>query len=302
MKNLELAQKLQTVSAINLTPFRGESREIDWDALEQNIRFLLDNGVKVIVPCGNTSEFFSLTLEEAKQEIERVVRWVDGRAVVVAGIGYGVETAVELGRHAQCAGADAVMIHQPIHPYITEKGALAYYRRIMEALDIPSVVYFKDPNLSDDILKELAPMEQFIAVKYAINDLPRFARVVREIPKEHGITWICGTAEKWAPFFWHAGAVGFTSGLVNVHPEFSLGMLKALRENDAETVWRIWRRILPFEDLRAKYNSGNNVAVVKEAMNLLGMKGGLLREPLDPLGESDREELQRILTDWGLLK
>jgi len=302
MKNLELAQQLQTVCAINLTPFRGEQREIDWDALEQNIRFLLDNGVKVIVPCGNTSEFFSLTLEEAKQEIERVVRWVDGRAVVIAGIGYGVETAVELGRHAQRAGADAVMIHQPIQPYITEKGAVAYYRKIMEALDIPSVVYFKDPNLSDDILKELAPVEQFIAVKYAINDLPRFARVVREIPKEHGITWICGTAEKWAPFFWHAGAVGFTSGLVNVHPEFSLGMLRALQQNDTDTVWNLWKQILPFEDLRAKYNSGNNVAVVKEALNLLGMKGGLLREPLDPLNESDREELKRMLTDWGLLK
>lgn len=301
MKYAHLTQQLHTVCAISMTPFIGEDKAIHWEALERNIRFLLDNGVKVIVPCGNTSEFYALTFEEAKQEIQKVVEIVNKRALVVAGIGYSVEMAIELGRFAQKAGADAVMIHQPIHPYITERGAVSYYKKIIEALDIPSIVYFKDPYLSDDVLKALAPLDKFIAVKYAINDLPRFARIVREIPEECGIAWICGTAEKWAPFFYHAGAVGFTSGLVNVHPQLSFRMLRALQAGDQKTVWEVWKEVLPFEDLRAKYNNGNNVVVIKEAMNQLGMDAGVTREPVDPLNAQDREEVTNILKGWGLL-
>ncbi|GAB7387012.1 dihydrodipicolinate synthase family protein [Bacillaceae bacterium] len=301
MSYAEWGKKLETVCAINVTPFDPDTKEIDWKGVEENIEFLIQHGTKVIVPCGNTSEFYALTLEEAKEEIRRVVEIVNGRATVVAGIGYSVAAAIELGRYAAQVGADAVMIHQPIHPYVTNEGAVSYFKTIIEALEIPSVVYFKDPHLSDNVLKEIAPLEKFVAVKYAINDLPRFAKIVREIPPEHNVTWVCGTAEKWAPFYYHAGARGFTSGLVNVCPQKSFAMLQALRERDEETVWRIWEEVLPFEDLRAKYNNGNNVVVVKEAMNQIGLNAGVTREPVAPLDERDREELRNILQSWGLL-
>ncbi|UFJ43104.1 dihydrodipicolinate synthase family protein [Brevibacillus humidisoli] len=301
MNYAEISGKLETISAINITPFDEETREVNWDKLEENIRFLLDHGIQSIVPCGNTGEFYSLTIEEAKEEIKRVVEIVNGRALVIAGIGYALPIAIELGQYAQQAGADAVMIHQPIHPYVTDRGAGSYFKKIIETLDIPSILYFKDHNLSDNVLKELAPLEKLIAVKYAINDLPRFAKTVREIPDEHQITWICGTAEKWAPFFYHAGARGFTSGLVNVYPEKSLRMLEALHNGDQEQVWKIWEDILAFENLRAKYNNGNNVVVIKEAMAQIGMNPGITREPVDPLQAEDRAEVQAILQSWGLL-
>ncbi|MDF2724730.1 MAG: dihydrodipicolinate synthase [Paenibacillus sp.] len=297
----ELSTQLETISAISMTPFYPGTKAIDWDGLEQNIHFLLGHGVKVIVPCGNTSEFYALTLEEAKAQVKRVVDIVGGRALVVAGIGYAADTAIELGAYAQEAGADAVMIHQPIHPYITNRGAISYYTKIMDALDMPTIIYFKDANLSDDVLKELAPLEKLVAVKYAINDLQRFTKLVRDVPKEHGVTWICGTAEKWAPFFYHSGAKGFTSGLVNLYPQKSFEMLAALQRGDQETVWKAWEETLPFENLRAKYNSGNNVVVVKEAMNQLGLSAGVTREPVDPLDDHDRAEVIKILKGWGLL-
>ncbi|MFM1652538.1 dihydrodipicolinate synthase family protein [Brevibacillus sp. B_LB10_24] len=297
----EYAKRFETISAISMTPFYPDTKEIDWDALEQNICFLLENGVKVIVPCGNTSEFYSLTLDEAKAQIKRVVEIVNGGALVLAGIGYGADTAIELGKYAQDVGADAVMIHQPIHPYITNRGAISYFKKIMDALDIPSVIYFKDPNLSDEVLKELAPLEKLVAVKYAVNDLQRFTKLVREIPREHNVTWICGTAEKWAPFYFHSGAKGFTSGLINVYPEKSFEILTALQQGDHETAWKAWEDTLPFEDLRAKYNNGNNVVVVKEAMNQLGLTAGVTREPVDPLDDIDRAEVTKILRSWGLL-
>ncbi|GAA0356992.1 dihydrodipicolinate synthase family protein [Bacillus horti] len=302
MKFADIAKRLETISAINITPFDLETKEINWERLEENVQFLLKHGVTSIVPCGNTGEFYSLSLEEAKEEIRRVVDVVAGRALVVAGIGYSLPIALELGEYAQQVGADAVMIHQPIHPYVTESGASSYFRKIIETLEIPSVIYYKDPYLSDNVLKELAPLDKLVAVKYAINDLPRFARTVRDIPKEHHITWVCGTAEKWAPFFYHAGAKGFTSGLVNVYPEKSFAMLEALQNGQEEQVWSIWEELEAFENLRAKYNNGNNVVVIKEAMAQLGMSAGMTREPVNPLNEQDSKEVQSILESWGLLK
>lgn len=301
MNYKEIAKKLETICMINITPFHKDSMKINWDGLEENIQFLLENGAEVIVPNGNTSEFYALTIEEAKEETRRVVELVNKKATVVAGIGYSVETAIELGKDAEEAGADCVMIHQPIHPYINTSGAISYFKKIIEALDIPSILYFKDPHISDDVIKELAPLEKFIGVKYAINDLPRFRKVVSEVPKEHHITWICGTAEKWAPFFFNAGATGFTSGLVNINPKASIKMLTALRNNDEETVWRIWEDTVAFEDLRAKYNNGNNVVVIKEAMEMIGLTAGVTRDPVGPLNDEDRKELANILKKWELL-
>lgn len=294
------SEKLSTITAINIVPFEKETKVINWKGLEENIQFLLKHGSKVIVPNGNTGEFYALTLEEAKNITKEVARLVDGRATVVAGVGYAADIAIDLGIEAQKAGADCVMIHQPIHPYITEKGAVEYFKKIIDALDIPSIIYFKDPNLSDNVLKELSSLEKLVGVKYAINDLPRFAKVVSDIPKEHNIAWICGTAEKWAPFFFHAGAVGFTSGLVNLYPAKSFELLTALRDDNKEIVWKAWHEILPFEDLRAKYNNGNNVVVIKEAMEQLGLTAGVTREPVSPLGESDQKEVYNILKSWNL--
>ena len=104
------SKKLETISAINITPFDKQTRRIDWEGLEANIEFLLANGAEVIVPCGNTGEFYALTLEEAKEVTRRVVEIVNDRAIVMAGIGYSVDTAVELGKYAQKVGAHCVMI------------------------------------------------------------------------------------------------------------------------------------------------------------------------------------------------
>jgi 4-hydroxy-tetrahydrodipicolinate synthase len=76
----------------------------------------------------------------------------------------------------------------------------------------------------------------------------------------------------------------------------------ALQQGDRETAWKAWEDTLPFENLLAKYNNGNNVIVVKEAMNQIGLTAGVTREPVDPLDEQDKVEVVSILQSWGLLK
>jgi 4-hydroxy-tetrahydrodipicolinate synthase len=89
--------------------------------------------------------------------------------------------------------------------------------------------------------------------------------------------------------------------LINLYPQKSFEMLTALQQGDQETAWQAWEDTLPFENLRAKYNNGNNVVVVKQAMNQLGLTAGVTREPVDPLDDHDRAEVTKILRSWGLL-
>ncbi len=299
MDHEKLAEQLRTVHAINVTPFR-EDRSVDYDLLERNIEFLIASGLGVIVPCGNTGEFYALSVEEAQEVTRFVVEQVGGRTAVLAGIGYDLSTAREMALAAQGAGADAVMIHQPVHPYLMTGGLIRYYAGIARSVEIGVVLYARHEAIDREVLSRVADIENVLAIKYAINDLPRFADLVQTV--EAPVVWVCGTAEMWAPFFFAAGAEGFTSGLVNIAPEMSLAMLDGLRRGDAEAVRAVWRHVAPIERLRSKNHNANNVSVIKEGMNLAGLPAGLVREPLGELDEADRQELIQILRLWGKLE
>jgi 4-hydroxy-tetrahydrodipicolinate synthase len=294
----KLAERLRTVHAINVIQFR-EDRGVDYDLLERNIEFLIASGLGVIVPCGNTGEFYALSAEEAQAVTRFVVERVGGRTAVLAGISYDLGTAREMALAAQNAGADAVMVHQPVHPYLMTEGLIRYYAGIARCVEIGVVPYARHEAIDREVLSRVADIENVLAIKYAINDLPRFTDLVQSV--EASVVWVCGTVEMWVPFFFAAGAEGFTSGLDNIAPELSLTVLDGLRRGDSEAVRTVWRHVAPIERLRARNHNGNNVSVIKEGMNLAGLPAGLVREPLGELDEADRQELTQILRSWGKL-
>jgi 4-hydroxy-tetrahydrodipicolinate synthase len=293
-----IKQQLKGINAINITPF-GENGDIDYEALGRNLDFLIERGIKAIYPCGNTGEYYSLSIQEAKAVAEFAVRHIGGRALVMVGIGHDVRTASELAAHAEQIGADGLMIHQPVHPFQLESGILDYYRQVAESTKLPIIVYVRNESMTAETLKEAAKVTNIIGVKYAVNHLPSFMKAVRLIGDE--LVWICGTAEMWAPFFYAAGAVGFTSGMVNVDTKRSFAMLEALRNNQMEAARQVWEEIHPFEELREQKRSGNNVSVVKEAMAQLGLASSRVRPPIAPLTQEEKGQVTRILQSWGLL-
>jgi 4-hydroxy-tetrahydrodipicolinate synthase len=289
---------LKGINAINITPF-DQSKNIEWDLLRKNIDFLLENDIKAIYPGGNTGEFYSLTIDEVKKITKFVVEHVNGRAKVIAGIGYDYKTATEFARYAENIGADGVMIHQPLNPFMLENGLVEYYREISSSTTLPVVLYVRQKSINLNVLKEVLKIPNIIGVKYAINDLMSFAEIVQEINED--VVWICGSAEMWAPFFFMAGADGFTSGLVNVDTKRSAQMLRALKDKQYQEAMRIWNDVRPFEELRAKHDNGNNVSVVKEAMKQIGLSNGIVRAPIASLTEEEIYELRNTLMNWGLI-
>ena len=288
---------LATVVAIPVTPF-DEAGGIDWDAHARVIRRLTDGGVTVLTPNGNTGEFYALTPDEARLATESAIKAAAGDAEVMVGVGLDTATAIGAARHAAGAGASMVMIHQPVHPYVSAGGWLAYHQAIAAAVpDTGVVLYIRDTRIDGPLIGRLGEIcPNVIGVKYGVRDPVSFAAAARDAGT---FTWLAGLAEPTAPALWAVGARGFTSGLVNVAPAIPAALLGALRRGDFTAAMTIWDTIRPFEELRAANSSADNVSVVKEALAQLGVCGRAVRPPSRTLPEPVRAQIAGILAAWN---
>lgn len=295
-----LKAALADVVAIPVTPF-AEDGSIDVPAHRALLRRLLDGGVRIVTPNGNTGEFYALTPDERRTVTELTIEEAGGRATVLVGVGHDVPTAVAAAEHARDAGAEMVMVHQPVHPYISQEGWIDYHRAIAEAVPGLGVVpYIRNPLLDGERLAELADScPNVIGVKYAVPDAARFGAFARDAGLERFV-WVAGLAELYAPSYFATGASGFTSGLVNVAPGVSLAMLEALRAGDYLAAMKVWEQIRRFEDLRADRQSANNVTVVKEALASLGLCRRDVRAPSRALPEEQRAEVAGLVAGWSI--
>src|SRR5699024_8018055 len=135
---------------------------IDEDALRKNINHLVDHNFEIIVPCGNTGEYYSLTLDECKAVTKIALEEMDGKSSGLVGVGYDTKTAIEQSLFAQEHGADGVMIHQPVHPHITEDGLVEYYTEIANAIDIGVVLYVTSDKLTLKGYRDLMKVDNIV--------------------------------------------------------------------------------------------------------------------------------------------
>jgi 4-hydroxy-tetrahydrodipicolinate synthase len=291
---------IATVAAVPVTPF-GPDGAPDWDGHGRLIGRLIDSGVTLITPNGNTGEFYTLSADEARAATESAIRASRGRAEVLVGVGHDLTTAIGAATHARAAGARMIMVHQPVSPYLSADGWVDYHVAIAEAVpDLGIVLYIRDPRISGRHIRRLGELSpNVVGVKYGVRDLIRFAAVASDAGLDR-FTWLAGAAELTAPGCWAYGARGFTSGLVNVAPQLSLGMLDALRGGDFAGALKVWGECRAFEELRAADSSADNVSVVKEALAQLGLSRRDVRPPSRLLPEEIRDEIGKILAGWGL--
>ncbi|MER6222974.1 dihydrodipicolinate synthase family protein [Streptomyces sp900105755] len=291
---------LADVVAIPVTPFAADGG-VDQDAHRALLRRLLDGGVRTLTPNGNTGEFYALAPQERQLVTELTLDEAGDRAAVLAGVGHDIATAVATARHAREHGAQMVMVHQPVHPYVSQAGWVDYHRAVAAAVpELGVVPYIRNAQLPGARLAELADAcPNVIGVKYAVPDAARFAAFARDAGLDRFV-WVAGLAEPYAPSYFSAGATGFTSGLVNVAPAVSLHMIEALRSGDYPAAMKVWERIRRFEELRAANGSADNVTVVKEALAALGLCRRDVRPPSRQLSEERRAEVAAIAAGWSL--
>lgn len=291
----ELKDGLRGVAFTNPTPFSEDGEDVLHDELSTNVEWIVDRGAEVVIPCGNTGEYYSLSMDE-RAEVVATTAEAAGDATVVGGLGGSTKSALGLLSRYEAAGVDAVMVMHPVHTYLHHEGIRRYYERIVEATNLGVVLYKRGPELTTDHLATLAEYDNVVAVKYADNDVKAFSGAVSDA--EDDVVWSNGIAERFALSFAIEGAEAFTTGIGNFVPEQVLALHDALREEDWDEARRIRDLLRPYEDLREDTGGGshvpaaNNVPAVKFGQELAGLYGGPVREPLVDLSEADRERAE----------
>ncbi|CDZ58718.1 dihydrodipicolinate synthase family protein [Neorhizobium galegae] len=292
---LQTVRKALTgISGVPVTPYRQDGT-VDVEKLGALIKRLAAAKVHNLMAAGNTGEFFTLTMDEVRTVHAATVKAADGMSLVSAAVGRSLTEAKALAKDAIAEGADAIMGHHPMDPFAGPSYQAGYFLELADFCTVPVIAYVRSDSFSVEDFRKLALHPNIAGIKFASSNLMLLADVIRATHDAPAI-WVCGLAEGWAPAFYAMGAKGFTSGLVNVFPERSHAIHRALEAGNYEAARALIDGIAGFEMLRTKYNNGANVTVVKEALGMLGTDVGPVRVPgVVALNDDERRILRGIV-------
>jgi 4-hydroxy-tetrahydrodipicolinate synthase len=162
-----------------VTPF-DERGEVDLGATEAVIERFIEAGVSGISPLGSTGEASHLTADERKRFAEEIVRIVGGRVPLVVGVGAtGTRETVELARHAEEVGTDAVLVVSPFYWKFGEEGLFQHFATVAESVDIPVMIYnlpmLTGIDLSLSLIGSLAgEYPNVVGIKDTVTEFPSY--------------------------------------------------------------------------------------------------------------------------------
>jgi 4-hydroxy-tetrahydrodipicolinate synthase len=290
---------LRGISGIHVTPY-GADGEVDENLTAAIGRRIAQAGVRNVVSGGNTGEFFRLTSAEVDRLQAAAFTAIGDDALRTAAVGRSLKEALATARQAVAAGAQALMIHHPADPFAAPSAQADYFLAIAESARVPVMAYLRADSIPEAELGRVARHPNMAGIKFASTNLMLLAECVRHT-KDSPCVWVCGLAEGWAPAHYAVGARGFTSGLINVAPERSMAIWKALDDGRYDAARALIDPIAPFERLRTRHNNGANVTVVKEALMLQGYAVGPARLPnLPKLDPTDAAQLKGFMAGLAL--
>jgi 2-dehydro-3-deoxy-D-pentonate aldolase len=288
-----------------VTPF-DEQGEVDLVATEAVVERFIVAGVDGISPLGSTGESSHLTADERKRFIEEVTKIVAGRVPLVVGVGAaGTREAVELARHAEGVGVDAVLIVSPFYWKVREEGLYRHFAAVAEAVGIPVVIYnlpmLTGIDLSPSLITRIAvECPNVSGLKDTVTEYFHTVGVLREVKRVRpDFSVLSGWEDLILPSLL-AGADGSICAFANVAPELFVDLVRSARDGDLERAAELHRRVLSLVTLGAY--SDPPISAIKLAMNKLGVPiSPAVRGPALLVAEEAHEKVESVLREAGLL-
>jgi 4-hydroxy-tetrahydrodipicolinate synthase len=272
-----------------ITPFSDDGDAIDTHGLTAIVDRLVAADVAGLVPGGSTGEFTTLTHAERRQLVEVTVEAAADRVPVVAGTGaLSTRETAELSRHAERAGAAAVMVVPPFYDALSWRELLAHYTAVAEAIDIP-IMYYNLPSATGVTLTAAQLRELPIN---CLKDTGGDAVAATELIQTDGPTLLNG----WDTLTFAALAAGVRAvvwGTASILPQECVELHRLLiDEIDLPAARELWARLWPL----CRFLEGQSYpAAVKTASRLVGDTTGPVRAPLLPLDDGPTRELAALL-------
>jgi 4-hydroxy-tetrahydrodipicolinate synthase len=275
----------------------------DKKGMEKYLRWLIDQGAHSLSICGSTGENIAMEMNEQKEIIEHVVRFIDGEVPVYCGTGrYATLHTVELSKFAQDVGADGVMVILPFYLNPHKRAVMEHFRELRRNIDINIMVYnnpwFAGYELTPTEIETLLNEGVINSIKAAHGDANRV----------HELKFHCG--DRLDVFYGHdyaameallAKADGWLSGFPGILPKPCRQLFDiCVKEKDVEKANQQQYKMQPFIDYFF-YDKINGVPhwqeICKYVLAAQGLEAGLPRRPLGALDEANKKKVDKLLAD-----
>ena len=263
-----------------VTPMH-EDGKVNFEKLEEILEDQIANSTDAIVICGTTGESSTLTHGEHLQTIKFTIDKVNKRVPVIAGTGSNcTETAIMMSKEAASYGADALLIVTPYYNKATQKGLIAHYTAIANAVPETPLIMYNVPSRTGCNIQPATAAYLAKNVKNIDGQLELYS----------------GNDDQVLPIL-SLGGLGVISVLSNVAPKFTHDMVMKYFDGDTKGATEDQLKALPL--INALFSEVNPIPV-KTAMNLMGMNVGPLRMPLCEMEEDTKTALAKEIEKFGL--
>lgn len=282
-----------------VTPFKRDG-SLDERALRGLVNWQIEQGIHFLVPCGSTGEAATMTPEEHRRVVEITVEEVNSRVPVVAGAGSNdTRKAIELSRAMQAAGATHLLHVSPMYNKPPQRGIIAHFRAVADAVDLPIVIYNvpgrTGSNIEAPTTLELAADQRFVAVKEASGNLAQIGEIIRNRPRDFAV--LSGD-DGFTLAVMALGGEGVISVTSNATPRVVAELVECAADGDMARAREVDERLAAWT--AAAFVESNPIPV-KAALSMLRKIENSLRLPLLPLAERHERAVRDALVAAGAL-
>ncbi|MCL6429411.1 MAG: 4-hydroxy-tetrahydrodipicolinate synthase [Anaerolineae bacterium] len=282
-----------------VTPLDDQDR-VNPAVLRDLVEHLIRGGVHGLFALGSQGEFWAFDEAEKRLVIETVVEAAGGRVPVYAGTGaVTTRESVQLTAVAEGAGADAVSVITPFYITPSDEELYEHYAAIARATRLPVLLYANPARTScplrPPLVARLAKIENIVGIKDSSGDLSLTAEYIRV--GGEGFSVLAGRDTLILATLLYGGR-GAIAATANVAPALVVSIYERFRSGDLQGALEAQRRLSP---LRHAFELGTFPAVIKEALELIGIPAGRCRAPVRRLDPEKRAQLEGVLRELGLV-
>jgi 4-hydroxy-tetrahydrodipicolinate synthase len=281
-----------------VTPFKNGS--VDEKAFRTLVDWQIAEGTKGLVPVGTTGESPTLSHEEHRSVVEWCVEQARGRVPVVAGAGSNsTREAIDLARHAEKAGANAVLVVTPYYNKPTQEGLYQHFKAINDAIGIPIIIY-NIPlrsviDMSVETMARLWELKNIAGVKDATANVVRVSQQRAAMGPD--FNQLSGEDATALGFMAHGGH-GCISVTSNVAPRLCAEFQDLCLQGNYADALKVHDKLMP---LHTALFIETNPAPAKYALSLLGKCAETVRLPMVMVAEKTRAAVRAAMVHAGLI-
>ena len=288
------------------TPF-NEDYSLDLDALQTNIRYMVENGVHTgqgsLLVGGAGGEHPTMNLDERKAVMTAAMEAANGEAPVLTSVQHtDYRVIVELANHAHETGLGGVQVGPTYYYEPTEGDAYRLFELVSNESDVSIMIYhtwWEGLTMSMSLLSDLADIETVRALKWSAPNESLYRQGLSDLTDR----LVCIDNSGQQIFSHIMGARGFITHLSGFWPEYPAEIWNLLEQREYEAARK---RLADFKwrwsEWRAKVAAmtGGEGPFIKAAMEAVGLKAGPPRPPSVRASQLLRDELEVFLNESGV--